>query len=336
MSMKKRLSANVAAVKENPQRLAVYLLLGVFFVFVVPAILPESRINLLNRMLIWGLFAMAYDFMYGYSGMVSFGHAALFGLGAYSVAIPLREFGEVSIWALLILAMLVSSVYALVVGTIAIRTREVYFAILTLAFAEMIYILVINFTSLTGGFDGMTILLPQLTVIPGVMEVSLYEAGTYYYMIIALVAGSYFTLRRLANSPMGTILRGVRENIERLEYIGIDERRYRIAAFSISGAISGLAGALYAIDLSFIGAEALEVIVSGEVIVWTILGGKGTLVGPLFGGAAVYAIEEIASGIITWWLIPVGILFILVVIFLPDGVAGLVKIGLERIRNTDA
>lgn len=336
--MKNQLTTAVGIAEENPRRtrLAVYLLLGVIFVFGLPLALPEADLNLLNRMLIWGLFAMGYDFMYGYSGMVSFGHAALFGLGAYSVAVPMSYLGPTNVWLVWILAMLVSGVYAFVVGVIAIRTREVYFAILTLAFAEVIYILIINFTQVTGGWDGLVIPLPELTIVPGVFQISLYDASEFYYLLLVLITVVYLVLRRMANSPMGAILRGVRENIERLEYIGIDERRYRIGAFTVSGAVSGLAGALYATDLSFIGPESAEVIVSGEVIVFTILGGKGTLVGPLFGGAAITWLEEVVSGYITWWLIPVGILFILVVIFMPEGVAGKVKDGIERLRKMAA
>lgn len=316
-------------------RLAIYLAVGFVFAVLIPFGL-QSELSLISRMLIWGLFAMGYDFMYGYGGIVSFGHAALFGLGAYAFALGIVHFGIQSVWLLLFLSVLASSVYSLVVGSISIRTREVYFAILTLAFAEVVYIVVISFTDITGGFNGMSVTVPELTLVPGLVQVSLYDGIFFYYLVIGLIVATYLLLRRMANSPMGTVLRGVRENIERLEYIGIDERRYRIAAFTISGAVSGLAGGLYAISLSFVGIESLNFVLSGEVIVWTILGGKGTLLGPLFGGAAIYFLEDTVSQYITWWLIPVGILFIAIVIFMPEGIAGKLLELVEEYRTTDS
>lgn len=338
MSVKQRISTAVSRADENPRRtrLTIYAILGVFFVLFVPLAFPETEISIVNRMIVWGMFAMGYDFMYGYSGMVSFGHAALFGLGAYAFAMPIMHWGPQSIWLLLLAGAIVSSLYAFVVGVIAIRTREVYFAILTLAFAQVTNILVINFTDITGGFNGIVFQLPAFQVIPGVFAIDLYDPLSFYYLALGIVTATYFVLRRLTHSPMGSILRGVRENVDRLEYIGIDERRYRIAAFTVSGTVSGLAGALYAADLSFIGPETLDVILSGEVIVWTILGGKGTLVGPLAGGAAIYYIEDTVSTLITWWLIPVGTLFIAMVIFMPEGIAGRVKKFVDRFRESSS
>lgn len=338
MAVTERISSILNAAEENPRttRIAVYLVLGVFFIGVVPLVFPENQINIFSRMFIWGMFAMGYDFMYGYSGMVSFGHAALFGLGSYAFAMPIMHWGPQNVYLLLFLSVLVASVYAFVVGVIAIRTREVYFAILTLAFMQVTNILIINFTDITGGFNGIVFQLPDFEVIPGVVTWDLYDPRTFYILAVVTVAATYFVLRRLTNSPMGEVLRGVRENVDRLEYIGLDERRYRIAAFTISGAVSGLAGGLYAADLSFVGPEIISAVASGEVIVWTILGGKGTLIGPLFGGAAIYYIEDTVSTIITWWLIPVGLLFITMVIVMPEGVAGRVKDVIKRLREADS
>lgn len=337
MSIKEQITSVVDTAEENSQltRLAIYAFLGLVFLVGIPLLFPETQINIVNRMLIWGLFAMAYDFMFGYSGVVSFGHAALFGLGAYAFALPIMHWGPQSIWLLLLAAVLVSTVYAFIVGVIAIRTREVYFAILTLAFAEVVYILVINYTEYTGGFDGVVFQFPDLTVIPGILTVSLYNTLPFYYLLIACITVTYLFLRRLTNSPMGAILRGIRENVDRLEYIGIDERRYRIMAFTVSGGVSGLAGGLYAADLSFIGPESLNFVLSGEVIVWTIIGGQGTLLGPLFGGALIYYVEESVSSIISWWLIPVGALFITMVVLMPEGIAGKVIDLVNRFRTSD-
>jgi branched-chain amino acid transport system permease protein len=335
MSIQNKITTAVDTFEQNRRatRWGIFTLAMIVLLFVVPAVASSTLLNTLIRGLIFGLFAMGYDFMYGYSGMVSFGHAALFGVGAYTFAIAFTFFGIQSIWIMVVLAILVAAMYSLIVGLIAIRTREVYFAILTLAFAEVFRILIIQFTDFTGGADGLTMNLPNWNIVPGLLSVSVYDTTSFYYIVVVCVGLVYLFLRRLTNSPMGAVLKGIRENINRLEYIGIDERRYRIIAFVVSGAVSGLAGALFAIDISFIGPNILEPVQSGEVILWTIIGGKATLVGPILGGTLIYFIEETISNVITWWLIPVGIFFISVIIVAPEGLAGLIKRGLNWIRK---
>lgn len=335
MSIQNTIESAVETVEQNrvATRLAVYSIIGVIFLFVLPNTLGSSHINILTRGLIFGLFAMGYDFMYGYSGMVSFGHAALFGIGGYALAVAATGFGVESIWILLILGVLFGTLYALVVGFISIRTREVYFAILTLAFAEVFRILVIQFTGITGGFDGLVLNFEDWAIVPGLVEISVYDSTSFYYVVVITVGLTYLLLRRMTVAPMGAVLRGIRENIDRMAYIGIDERRYRIFAFAVSGAVSGLAGALFAVDISFMGPETLQPVQSGEVILWTIIGGKGTLVGPILGGVLIYYIEDTVSEIITWWLIPVGAVFIGIVIFAPSGIAGWVKAAVDRIKG---
>lgn len=300
----------------------------------VPLLVTESQISLITYMLIWGLFAMGYDFMFGYSGMVSFGHAAFFGLGAYMIAIPMAHYGVGSVWILLLLAVVVPALYGLLVSAISIRAKGVYFAILTLAWQQILYILFENFTEFTGGTDGLTVSLPEMTVIPGVLSVSLYDTLPLYYLVLGLTALSFVTLYRMAHSPFGEVLRGIRENIERMEYLGFRERRYRIGAFVVSCGVSGLAGGLIGIATSFVGLGFMNFVISGEVIVWTIIGGQGTLLGPLAGGAIVYLIQDIFSNQYSWWLIPVGILFILMIIFMPEGIAGRVKYFITRLKRS--
>jgi len=335
VSIQNKISTTFDTLEQNSRatRWGLFGLVGAVLLFVVPAFAGSTLMNIFIRGLIFGLFAMGYDFMYGYSGMVSFGHAALFGVGAYTLAIAFTFFGIQSIWIMVILAIIIAAVYSLIVGFIAIRTREVYFAILTLAFAEVFRILIIQFTDFTGGNDGLTMNLPNWEIVPGLLSISVYDTTSFYYIVVVTVGLVYLFLSRLTKSPMGAVLRGIRENIGRLEYIGIDERRYRIVAFVVSGAVSGLAGALYALDISFIGPSILQPVQSGEVILWTIIGGRATLIGPILGGSLIYFIEDNISNIITWWLIPVGLLFIGVIIVAPDGLAGLIKRGVRGIRD---
>ena len=299
----------------------------------VPLWADDTMLNLLANMLIWGLFAMGYDFMFGYAGVVSFGHAAFFGLGAYMVALPLVHLQFQGFWLLLVLAILVPMLFGLLVSVVSIRAKGVYFAILTLAWQQILYIVFENFTEVTGGTDGLPINVPDITIIPGVMSVSPYDPGVLYFLVLGCTVVSFVVLYRLSQSPMGEVLRGIRENINRMEYIGFKERQYRIGAFIVSCGVSGLAGGLIAIATSFVGLGFMDFVINGEVIVWTIIGGQGTLIGPVVGGAVIYLLQDLFSNRYSWWLIPVGILFIAMVIFMPEGIAGRAKMLINRARS---
>lgn len=310
-------------------------LLVVLVLLSVPFWAEPTTTRLLANMLIWGMFAMGYDFMFGYSGMVSFGHAAFFGLGAYMIALPLVHFNFQVVWLLLLLAIIVPMLFGLLISTVSIRAKGVYFAILTLAWQQVLYIIFANSTEITGGTDGLPINVPNLTIIPGVISVSLYNAGFMYLLVVILLILTFLVLYRLSNSPMGEVLRGIRENIDRMEYIGFNERRYRITAFVISCGVSGLAGGLIALTTSFVGLGFMDFVLNGEVIVWTIIGGQGTLIGPVIGGASIYLIQDLFSNRYSWWLIPVGILFIAMVIFMPEGIVGRAKTFFDRVRSSE-
>lgn len=295
---------------------------------VSPAVLTGSQVNLITTMLILGIFAMAYDFIYGYSGVVSFGHAAFFGGGTYVVAVTLTATEFSNLWAILVLSIVLTGLFALLISWVSIRAHGVFFAILTLAWAQVTYILVFN-QNITGGSNGLSIDLPNFVLVPGLISFSPYDNVPYYYLVLVLLALSFLLLHRLTKSPFGAVLKGVRENPERMEHIGYNERHYRIAAFTISGAVSGLSGALFAISLSFAAPSNLFFIRSGEVIVWTIIGGAGTLVGPMIGVGIITYLEHLFADQFVWWNIPIGIIFILIVILMPEGLMG----GLNRLRE---
>jgi branched-chain amino acid transport system permease protein len=301
--------------------------------FVVFAALPlvtnQSQQFLITEMMVFGLFALGFDFLYGYGGIVSFGQAAFYGLGAYMIAMMNVHFGLGNFWLLVAIAVLVPAVYALVVGYISIRTTGVYFAILTLAWAQITFILADNLTEITGGANGMAFTPPDVTVVPGLVEFSVLDPTPYYYLVFAFLLVSFLVLRRLTQSPFGAVLQGIRNNQERVNYLGYNERWYRIIAFVVSGGITGLAGALSVFLANFVSPSFMNFILSGEVIVWTIVGGKGTLVGPIIGAGLIHLLEDVLSTEVTWWFIPIGIFFIAIVIFMPNGIVG----GLKRLRD---
>jgi branched-chain amino acid transport system permease protein len=303
--------------------MTVYAGIVILILLVVPLFIGSVPTRYLSEILILGLFAMAYDYMYGYTGMVSFGHAAPFGLGAYTIALPITRFGFDNLLVLLVLAFVVALLYGFIVGWISMGTADTYFAILTLAFAQIVFLIFDHMSDYTGGDDGVPVTLPDL------FGYSMYDRTVFYYFAAVVCVASMYVLYRLVQSPLGAVLKGVRENRQRMKYLGYNERYYRISAFTVSCGFSGIAGALLAMSASFTHPDFLFFIRSGEVVVYTVIGGAGTLFGPILGAALVYMAEELLSGVVEWWLIPVGILLILVMIYAPGGIWG---IG-ERIRD---
>lgn len=295
---------------------------------VAPMVLAATHVNLLTQMLIFGLFALGFDFLYGYNGVVSFGHAAFYGLGAYLFGIPIAQFGIDSLLLVTLFAVSMTAIIGFVIATLSVRTKDVHFSILTLIWALVILTIVENL-HITGRHDGFSVTLPELVLIPGVVEFSLYQPEVVYYLALVSLVVVFAILYRLVNSPLGEVLKGGRVNSERLKYIGYDERKFRIVSFTVSCGVAGLAGALQGMATAYVSPSMMDFLLSGEVIVWTVIGGAGTLVGPILGAGLITLAEHQLTRIITWWHIPLGIAFVAVVIYIPEGIVGKIK----EIRN---
>lgn len=299
--------------------------LGFLVLLVAPLLLDTSDRSLLTLMLIFGMFAMGFDLLLGYTGVVSFGHGAYFGLGAYTILLAVKHLQLDSIPLLLVLAVVLPMAFGTFVAAISSRSKEVYFAIITLAAAEIVHILVFNL-EFTGGSDGESFTVPPLVLGHESLSVSLYDPIPLYYLVLLVLAGLFLFLYTLLNSSLGAVFIGLRENQERLEYLGYNERYYRITSFAISAGVAGMAGGLFAIWNSFVSPPVTAFIVHGEVIVYTIVGGVGTLVGPIIGAGLVVALSNLASTYTSATPAIVGALFIAVVIFMPGGLVG----GIQR------
>jgi len=291
----------------------------------VAAIVEPFWLFLLVQILVFALLALSLDFVFGYAGLLSFGHAAMFGAGGYAAALLIAEVTANAL-VVLPLAMLTGVVVAAVIGWFSVRARGIYFAMLTLAFAQMFYVIafadvpamVAGAESITGGDNGLYGV--QLYELFGV---DFSDRINYYFLALGLVALSLVALVRLANSPFGRALQGIRENEERMEFVGYDVQRYKVVGFAISGGFAGLAGGLYVPFQSLAHPQLLHWTVSGELVVMLLLGGMGTLWGPMLGATAVILLEEMLSGVAAWEIILGGI-FVGVVIFAPRGLAGIV------------
>ncbi|HKZ06556.1 MAG TPA: branched-chain amino acid ABC transporter permease [Methylomirabilota bacterium] len=291
---------------------------------VAPLVLPEFWRRFVTEILIWGLLAMSSDILIGYTGMVSFGHSAFFGLGMYGAAAALLSVKPANLWLALLAGLVAAGVIAAFVAFFATRLREIYFAITTLVFSQIFYVIIFTWTEVTGGENGLTFSQPAFRI-PGLFDVRFTPASLHWF-VLAVVVISYLVLRRVTQSPFGMVLQSIRENEPRTRAIGYHVERYKIVAVMLSGLFAGLAGVLYAIQNKFAAPDFVFFVVSGEVVIFNVMGGMGTLVGPIAGAAFFLVLREVVSRyLIEYYLIPVGIIFTAMVIFLPQGLLGFLK-----------
>jgi branched-chain amino acid transport system permease protein len=291
---------------------------------VAPLVLPEFWRRFVTEILIWGLLAMSSDILIGYTGMVSFGHSAFFGLGMYGAAAALLSVKPANLWLALLAGLVAAGVVAAFVAFFATRLREIYFSITTLVFSQIFYVIIFTWTEVTGGENGLTFSQPALRI-PGLIDVRFTPASLHWF-VLAVVVISYLVLRRVTQSPFGMVLQSIKENEPRTRAIGYHVERYKIVAVLLSGLFAGLAGVLYAIQNKFAAPDFVFFVVSGEVVIFNVMGGMGTLVGPIAGAAFFLVLREVVSRyLIEYYLIPVGIIFTAMVIFLPQGLLGFMK-----------
>jgi branched-chain amino acid transport system permease protein len=296
---------------------------------VAPLVLPEFWRRFLTEILIWGLLAMSSDLLIGYTGLVSFGHSAFFGLGMYGAAAALLTTRPPSLWLAIVYGLVAAAGVAAFVAYFSTRLRDIYFAITTLIFSQIFYVIIFTWTEVTGGENGLTFSRPLLAV-PGIFSLPM-TSQTLHWFVLAIVTISYLLLRRITQSPFGMVLQSIRENEARTRAIGYPTERYKIVAVMLSGLFAGLAGVLYAVQNRFAAPDFVFFLVSGEVVIYNVIGGIGTLVGPIVGAAFFLLLREGLSRFFTeYYLIPVGLMFIAMVIFMPQGLLGFARRWLNR------
>jgi branched-chain amino acid transport system permease protein len=291
---------------------------------IAPLVLPEFWRRFVTEILIWGLLAMSLDILIGYTGMVSFGHSAFFGLGMYGAAAALLMVRPPNLWLAALYGLVGAGVLAVFVAYFATRLRDIYFSITTLVFSQIFYVIIFTWTEVTGGENGLNFRQPPFSI-PGMVSIS-FTPVTLHWFVLGVVTLSYLILRRITQSPFGKVLQSIRENEVRTRAIGYHIERYKIVAVMLSGLFAGLAGVLYALQNKFAAPDFVFFVVSGEVVIFNVIGGMGTLVGPVAGAAFFFLLREGFSRFFTeYYLIPVGIIFILMVIFVPQGLLGFLK-----------
>lgn len=286
------------------------------FVF-LPFLTPHH--SLASEMLIFAIFAMGYDILFGYTGLLSFGHAIFFGVGAYSLGLTLIKL-QAPLLVGLLGGIFVSLVIALVVGFLSIRVKGIYFVMVTLAFCQMFYFIAFKWTGLTGGDNGLHGV-PR----PSIGPIHLDSEIRLYYLILVLFVLCLLLALRVVHSPFGRALQSLKSNEDRAKSIGFDTSRFKLISFLISAFFGGLAGGLYALHLNFVPLETLNIMTSGDVVIMSIIGGIGTLYGPIFGAMLLVYLKNLMSGWTEQWNFIMGILFITSVLTLRRGILVEVK-----------
>jgi branched-chain amino acid transport system permease protein len=285
---------------------------------VLPFVAPYTA--LATNILVFGIFAMAFNLLLGYTGLLSFGHGSFFGLGAYCTGLLL-----VKLNAPLGLAMaggvLAATLGGLMIGYVSLKRRDVYFAMITLAFSQLLFFLTLQLKDLTGGDNGLS----GIPILHLPFSINLGKPlHTYYFSLVFFIL-SVYAVRRLLNSPFGKAIQAIRENENRAISCGYDAKRIKLISFILSGMFSGLAGVLYCIHLRFVPIETLSITTNGEVIFISIIGGLGTFWGPMVGSATFLILIDIVNKVLERWEIVVGLIFILFILFLNRGICGLIE-----------
>ena len=296
------------------------------FLLVFPLLMPYEALAV--NILIYGLYAVGYNLLFGYTGMLSFGHAAFFGVGSYITGIAIVHFGLH--WLVAILAGVAAAAFVgLIIGYLAIRTRGIYFAMVTLALGQIVYYLFYKAERWTGGENGLR----GITVAPFKvfgMTVDFLNPMTKYYLIFLFVAAALWFVSRVLNSPFGAVIESVRENEKRTAACGFDVARTRLLVFVLSATICGLAGTLRALHLSIVPIDSLHYLQSGQGVMMCLLGGMGTFFGPFVGAALFLYLEDVVTTLTKHWMAVVGVIFIIFVLFFPRGVWGSAVRWLQR------
>jgi branched-chain amino acid transport system permease protein len=306
-------------IKQN--RMMVIFMIIVVFLFFLPFVY-ESRnlLILLTQVFVFSIFAMSYDLLLGFTGIVSFGHAMFFGIGAYSIGIFMKRLEPTManfFWATLT-TIVITAVVSFLVGLLTLRLKSHFYAMLTLSLSGLFLVLAEKWRSLTFGNDGFTFRIPEQFI----------DRTNFYLLCLCVMAAVFLLLKRFTNSPLGRVLQAIRENEQRTAILGFHVLHYKIAASVVSGVLAGIAGILYAISLRFVNTSVFSMDITLDALLMTIIGGVGTLIGAMIGAGLIevahHWLSELAkqNWIFERWIIFFGILYILVVMFFPKGIVG--------------
>ena len=299
---------------------------ALLFLLVFPFLMPYDALSV--NILIFGLYAVGFNLLFGYTGMLSFGHAAFLGVGSYLAGISVVHAGW-PWWAAIAVGVLASCLAGLVIGYLAIRTRGIYFSMVTLALAQIVYYGFYKADNWTGGENGLRGVRVESINLPGI-SIDFINPLNKYYVILVFVALALWFVSRVLQSPFGAVIEAIRENEKRAVACGYDVARAKLLVFVLSAGICGLAGALRALHLSIVPIDSLHYLQSGQAVMMCLLGGMGTFFGPFVGAAVFLYLEDVVTNLTRYWMGAVGIVFMVFVLFFPKGIWGTLVHQMER------
>jgi branched-chain amino acid transport system permease protein len=297
------------------------VLLSACFIL-LPFVLPYKA--LATEVLIFALATVAFDLLLGYTGIMMFCQASFFGTAAYITGILLRHY-QTNLFLCLGASLAGAGILALFFGYLATQRSGSYSVLLTLAFNELVFFVAYQWKTLTGGSDGLQGISRPLLEVPGLFSISMKSDTRFYFFALFFFLVSFFLIRRITRSPFGKVLQGIRENETRTQAIGFNTQRFKLAAFVLGGVFIGLAGSLYAMFMSFVDISSVAFDTSGKIVMMELIGGMGTLIGPILGAAIVTLASDIASAYWDRWLLILGAVFVFFVLFARGGVWGLIE-----------
>jgi branched-chain amino acid transport system permease protein len=302
------------------------VLLAVLFLLVMPWLLPYEALAV--NILIFGLYAVGFNLLFGYTGMLSFGHASFLGIGSYLAGISIVQ-ANLPWWLAIVVGVLAATVAGAIIGFFAIRTRGIYFSMVTLALGQIVYYAFYKAEAFTGGENGLRGVKVEIINLFG-WKLNFFDPTTKYYIVLAFVALALWFVSRILNSPFGAVMETIRENDKRAAACGYDVAKSKWLVFVLSAAVCGLAGTLRALHLSIVPIDSLHYLQSGQAVMMSLLGGMGTFFGPFIGAAVFLLLEDVVTNATKYWMAVVGIVFMVFVLFFPKGIWGSVLHWLER------
>lgn len=288
------------------------------FLLVFPFLMPYDALSV--NILIFGLYAVGFNLLFGYTGMLSFGHAAFLGVGSYLAGIAIVS-GGWPWWASILTGVVGASLVGVAMGYLAIRTRGIYFSMVTLALAQIIYYVFYKAEAWTGGENGLRGVKVESIDLLG-LRIDFMDPISKYYVVLVFVALALWFVSRVLNSPFGAVIESIRENEKRAAACGYDVARAKLLVFVLSAAICGLAGALRALHLSVVPIDSLHYLQSGQAVMMCLLGGMGTFFGPFVGATVFLYLEDVVTNLTRYWMGAVGLVFMVFVLFFPKGIWG--------------
>lgn len=288
----------------------------------MPFVIKKYQLNMLTEIIVFALYAVSYNLLLGYAGLLSFGHAMFFGMGAFTVAVSLIHIPGLSLWNAVLLALMMTTVVGCLTGGFLLRHKGAYFALLTLAFNSLFYAVATKWHKITGGDDGLSITRPDLQF--GFTTIKMAGLTNFYYLTLIVIGAAIVFCWYFTRTAMGQTVLLMRENEERMKFLGYNTNISRLILFTFTGALAGLAGAFYTLHFQFVSQSAISVDMTTTVLLMTFVGGTGTFWGPILGAFVYIIVQNYLSDITDRWPLLMGLIFIVMVLLIPGGLSQII------------